>query len=185
MINYFSVQVVGARSHTSFEEPTRDPAVWPAPPPRDPAVWEPPTQAPDRGSVKPIRGPKKSEPSRGGRNNKAGGSGGTAAAGKRGGPPSKDGKKGRSSNVTYGNVASMGSSGGGPKAPGGSGGSKKDDKDDDGGNGGGGVDDEGPRFDGSGYDGDLVDMLERDIVQKVILIEMSCLVVRILVKQRK
>ena len=70
-------------------------------------------------------------------------------------------------------------------SPGGSGGSKKDDKDDDGGNGGGGVDDEGPRFDGSGYDGDLVDMLERDIVQKVILIEMSCLVVRILVKQRK
>ncbi len=30
--------------HASFEEPTRDPDVWPNPPPRDPAVWDPPTQ---------------------------------------------------------------------------------------------------------------------------------------------
>ena len=56
-------QAVGARAHASFEEPTRDPDVWPAPPPRDAAPWEPPTHASDRGAVKPIRGPghKKSE----------------------------------------------------------------------------------------------------------------------------
>ena len=27
----------------SFEEPTRDPDVWPPPPPRDPDVWPSPT----------------------------------------------------------------------------------------------------------------------------------------------
>ena len=33
----------GARSMSNWEEPTRDPDVWPAPPSRDPAVWDPPT----------------------------------------------------------------------------------------------------------------------------------------------
>ena len=32
------------RAFQSFEEPTRDPDVWPAPPPKDPAVWSGPTQ---------------------------------------------------------------------------------------------------------------------------------------------
>ena len=33
----------GARSMSNWEEPTRDPDVWPAPPSKDPAVWDPPT----------------------------------------------------------------------------------------------------------------------------------------------
>ena len=48
-------------SFASFEEPTRDPDVWPAPPPRDPDVWSGPTHAsqPEPGRVRPVRGPKK------------------------------------------------------------------------------------------------------------------------------
>jgi hypothetical protein len=38
--------------HASFEEPTRDPDVWPNPPPRDPAVWDPPTQVSVTGIVR-------------------------------------------------------------------------------------------------------------------------------------
>ena len=78
-------QHVGARSHTSFEEPTRDPDVWPAPPPRDPAVWEPPTHADTRGSaasVKPVRGPRKTD---------ARGTGPSGRNTKSSGPPSKRG----------------------------------------------------------------------------------------------
>ena len=33
----------GLRSINSYEEPTRDPDVWPAPPPKDPDVWSAPT----------------------------------------------------------------------------------------------------------------------------------------------
>ena len=33
----------GARAMSNWEEPTRDPDVWPAPPSKDPAVWDPPT----------------------------------------------------------------------------------------------------------------------------------------------
>ena len=33
----------GSRAQNSWEEPTRDPDVWPPPPPKDPAVWDPPT----------------------------------------------------------------------------------------------------------------------------------------------
>ena len=51
-------------SFASFEEPTRDPDVWPAPPPKDPDVWSGPTHAaqqPEPGRVRPVRGPKKAE----------------------------------------------------------------------------------------------------------------------------
>jgi len=154
-------QAVGARAHASFEEPTRDPDVWPAPPPRDAAPWEPPTHAADRGSVKPIRGPgqKKSDAGRGARNNKDGArSSGPAVGGKRGGAASKDTKKGKAgSNVTYSNVGAL-------SKPGATA-AKKDDRDDKEETAVGG-DDDGPRFDGTGYDSDLVEMLERDIVQK-------------------
>jgi len=40
----------------SFEEPTRDPDVWSAPPPRDPAVWDPPTNVDYTRQVNPVRG---------------------------------------------------------------------------------------------------------------------------------
>ena len=59
----------GLRSIQSFEEPTRDPDVWPAPPPKDPDVWSAPTTANTVGGghdsisrVRPVRGPKKPEP---------------------------------------------------------------------------------------------------------------------------
>merc|ERR1719323_2852479 len=63
--NHHDTQSVGPRSMQSFEEPTRDPDVWPAPAPKDPQVWDPPThsaQADSRGSggVRPVRGPRKS-----------------------------------------------------------------------------------------------------------------------------
>ena len=51
-------------SFASFEEPTRDPDVWPAPPPKDPDVWSGPTHAaqqPEPGRVRPVRGPKKAD----------------------------------------------------------------------------------------------------------------------------
>ena len=137
------------RSHTSFEEPTRDPDVWPAPPPRDPAAWDPPTHVEMRGppAVKPVRGSRKSEPNirglgPGGRTIK---STGGAASGKRGTGKEKEVRKG-------------GKADGGRK--GGKGKEDKEEKDD------GPEESDQPKFDGTGYDGDLVDMLERDIVQK-------------------
>lgn len=58
----------GLRSMQSYEEPTRDPDVWPAPPPKDPDVWSAPTTATSVGGghesfprVRPVRGPRKSE----------------------------------------------------------------------------------------------------------------------------
>ena len=58
----------GLRSLQSYEEPTRDPDVWPAPPPKDPDVWSAPTTATSVGGghdsfprVRPVRGPRKSE----------------------------------------------------------------------------------------------------------------------------
>ena len=57
----------GLRSIQSYEEPTRDPDVWPAPPPKDPDIWSAPTTATSVGGqdsfprVRPVRGPRKSE----------------------------------------------------------------------------------------------------------------------------
>ena len=55
---------------------------------------------------------------------------------------------------------------GGDPARRGGGGNKKEANNTEEGNAAGEEEDPGPRFDGSGYDTDLVDMLERDIVQK-------------------
>ena len=55
---------------------------------------------------------------------------------------------------------------GGDPAKRGGGGNKKEANNTEDGNAAGEEEDPGPRFDGSGYDTDLVDMLERDIVQK-------------------
>lgn len=140
----------GGRSLPTFEEPTRDPDVWPAPPPRDPDVWEPPTVADTRSgpAVRPVRGPRKSDanpPARGGaaRNAKP------TTASRKG-----TGKEGRTKagKVDYKNVDDR------PV--------KKNNKKEE--NDGGGDGEEGgmPKFDGAGYDTDLVEMLERDIVQK-------------------
>lgn len=51
----------------SYEEPTRDPDMWMPPLTRDPDVWPPPTPAEHKPTpqVRPVRGPKRSEPSRG------------------------------------------------------------------------------------------------------------------------
>ena len=73
---------------------------------------------------------------------------------------------------SYNNVTShdnkpvkRGARGGDPARRGG-GGNKKEANNTEEGNAAGEEEDPGPRFDGSGYDTDLVDMLERDIVQK-------------------
>ncbi|GAB6033118.1 Katanin p60 ATPase-containing subunit A-like 1 [Chamberlinius hualienensis] len=152
---------ITTRMH-SFEEPTRDPDVWAPPTPRDPEVW---SAAPAASSiepkapsqVKPVRGPRKSEvpskssgqssrPSRAtsdpGKWKKVGGTAADAKSSK-----SKDDK-----HPTEKRIAK-----------------KKADKD-------GGTKDENKekppeepeekKFDGDGYDKDLVEMLERDILQK-------------------
>ncbi|KAK3859079.1 hypothetical protein Pcinc_034772 [Petrolisthes cinctipes] len=131
---------------SSFEEPTRDPDVWGPPPARDPDVWPTPTAADHKPQVKPTRGPRRQDSSKGGpgRGAKAGTKkGGTEA---KGGRAKKDGERKDRKD-----------------------GDKKDDKGSDKGGenrGGGGEDEDERRFDPSGYDRDLVDMLERDIVQK-------------------
>ena len=58
----------GLRSMQSYEEPTRDLDVWPAPPPKDPDVWSAPTTAASvttgqdsMSRVRPVRGPRKNE----------------------------------------------------------------------------------------------------------------------------
>jgi len=154
-------QMVGQSNRpglSNYEEPTRDPDVWPAPPPKDPAVWDPPTHSQQTANaVKPVRGPRRSEPASigraGGRNN----SKGPGAQGKKGGPGYNDVNKHDNKPVKKG--------AGGKGGEGGKKGGKKDA--DDGGEGAGGQEEgEGPKFDGSGYDTDLVEMLERDIVQK-------------------
>ena len=64
----------GSRPPANFEEPTRDPDVWPAPPPKDPTVWDPPTNVADnsKNSVKSLRTSRKSEVNtRGQRNSKS------------------------------------------------------------------------------------------------------------------
>jgi katanin p60 ATPase-containing subunit A1 len=80
----------GLRSLQSFEEPTRDPDVWPAPPPRD--MWSTPSPAvaPSNNVVKPVRGSRKdsrtSVQAQGGRK-------GTASS-KKGGAATKEPKGG-------------------------------------------------------------------------------------------
>ena len=82
----------------SYEEPTRDPDVWPAPPPKDPDVWSAPTSASAASvgggfdsshRVRPVRGPKKSETTGGDRS-----SGGNRAASRNAKGPANSGKRG-------------------------------------------------------------------------------------------
>ena len=164
----------GSRSLSSFEEPTRDPDVWPPPPPKDPAVWDPPTPVSSdhsRNAVKPVRGTAKK--------NDAGGRTGRNA--KQSAPANS--KKGiqisfmnyiffitsNTAGPSYNDVnkhdnkpVKRGARGADPPRRGGN---KKEANTAEEGN-GGDEEEPAPKFDGSGYDSDLVDMLERDIVQK-------------------
>ena len=162
-------QVGGScRAFQSFEEPTRDPDVWPAPPPRDQAAWNGPTQAQERSapSVRPVRGPKKGAEGGGGKGGGGRAGAKTSIGGKKSGPATKDGKGGKGGGAVGGGGGAK-KAGGGGRSGAASGGSGKD--------GGGGEkneneeDEDNPeekRFDASGIDGDLIEMLERDIVQK-------------------
>ena len=147
----------GLRSFQNFEEPTRDPDVWPAPPPKDAQVWSTPTQAAgtDGGgrNVRPVRGPKGNASNKGGARGakNQGGAGGKkgGAAGKDAGGGKGKGNSGNKKPVNYKDIAG-----------------KKDEpvtKEDGAAE---GDDPEEKKFDSSGIDGDLIEMLERDIVQK-------------------
>jgi len=157
-------QSVGPRSMQSFEEPTRDHDVWPAPAPKDPQVWDPPTQAAEpqipglrSSGVRPVRGPKKSEnAARGGRGVKGGDLPNRVAGNKKAGPNYGDINKHDNKPVRRGARQEGGRRGAGGKG-------KKDGEEEDK---EGGEEETRPTFDGSGYDTDLVEMLERDIVQK-------------------
>nr|XP_027211602.1 katanin p60 ATPase-containing subunit A1-like isoform X1 [Penaeus vannamei] len=133
---------------SSFEEPTRDPDVWGPPPPRDPDVWPPPTPADHKSSpqVKPTRGPKKQDAKN------TGPTRGTKAGQKKGADAKGRGRDDKSSDRKTKKDAD-----------------KKEEKQGGGGkeeNRGGNEEDDEKKFDPSGYDRDLVDMIERDIVQK-------------------
>jgi len=153
---HHDAHIVGSasKSMSSYEEPTRDPEAWPAPPPKDPVVWDPPTSAvvPTKGSVKPVRALRTvSTPATTSKvvaRSKAGAS--TAKKGPNYNDISKHDKTvRRSTKVDTANNQKKGS--------------KKDattteDVVE--------AEEEPPKFDGTGYDSDLVEMLERDIVQK-------------------
>lgn len=132
---------------SSFEEPTRDPDVWGPPPPRDPDVWPPPTPADHKSSpqVKPTRGPKKQD------TKNTGPTRGTKAGQKKGADTKGRGRDDKSSDrKTKKDADKKEEKGGGGKEE----------------NRGGNEEDDEKKFDPSGYDRDLVDMIERDIVQK-------------------
>jgi len=153
----------GLRSFQAFEEPTRDPDVWPAPPPRD-NVWSSGSSNTNAaGVVKPVRGPRKDSRTATG----PGAVGGRQSskqvannANKRSTPAQRGagGKKGEieRGRRTRGNAASNDNKK--DDKAGGGGTDNKDDEDE--------TEEEERRFDGSGVDKDLIDMLERDIVQK-------------------
>ncbi|XP_045604461.1 katanin p60 ATPase-containing subunit A-like 1 isoform X2 [Procambarus clarkii] len=154
---------------SSFEEPTRDPDVWGPPPPRDPDVWPPPTpadhnsmanqhhntpadpsqQQPHRkqrtAQVKPTRGPRRQDSSK----NTASG-----RASKPGTKKSTESKTGRGRDDKSSDRKAKKD------------GDKKDDKGEKAESRAGNDDEDEKKFDPSGYDRDLVEMLERDIVQK-------------------
>jgi len=161
---------VGPGLRSMFEEPTRDPDVWPAPPPRD-NMWSGGASGGGGGGgsgssgamVKPVRGPprkdsKTSKPTAGGKGgdfrkgSKAGGPNPTTKGGGGSGPTNKkgDAERGRRTRgaATYSNIDSKRDE----KNP------KEDEEEEEG--------EEEKRFDSSGVDKDLIDMLERDIVQK-------------------
>lgn len=153
------------RTPNVFEEPTRDatmwfgspkdPDVWPPPPNRDPDVWPPPSPADHRTShqIKPVRGQqKKTDTSRGGNRGQRPTNTGNRkldvkSAVKKGDDKSKTSNKKENTNGSINNQEKQDN--------------KEKEKDDN-----TESTPEEKRFDPSGYDHDLVDMLERDIVQK-------------------
>ncbi|XP_063233836.1 katanin p60 ATPase-containing subunit A-like 1 [Bacillus rossius redtenbacheri] len=129
-----------------YSSTPRDPDVWPPPPPRDPDVWPPPTPAEHKASahVKPIRGPvKKTEtvkPNlRSQKTNSQTKKVEPRQANKndRSRPVKKDEKKEETKEKTDKEKEEI----------------EEEEKDE-------------RKFEGSGYDRDLIEMLERDIVQK-------------------
>jgi len=151
----------GLRSFQSFEEPTRDPDVWPPPPPKD-NMWT--AGGSNSGAmVKPIRGPprkdsKSSGPSGRGAKTGPGPTSKKSTASAKGGAPNKgtkgDNGRGRRTRGAATNYSDISNKKDEKNPPG------KDNSEDE------GEDDGERRFDGSGVDKDLIDMLERDIVQK-------------------
>lgn len=140
---------VGQRSQfAAFEEPTRDPDVWGPPPSKD---WPAPTEAARSTPpvVRPVRGPKKEAGNQRGATARGGAaSKGGAGANKKGAAKGKPGGK-PDTNTT-------GRRGGAAAKKEEKEANKEDEEEEP----------EEKRFDGSGIDRDLIDMLERDIVQK-------------------
>ena len=150
----------GGSAFSAFEEPTRDPDVWPAPPPKENGAWSGPTQASTSRSGGGQRGAASRKETSS--NSRAGGGGGRNAKnsvvpGKKGPASAPKGKTGAGPRKP-----GVGATAGGKKQQGG-GGASEDGKDDE------GQQEENhdeKKFDSSGIDGDLIEMLERDIVQK-------------------
>ncbi|XP_065343646.1 katanin p60 ATPase-containing subunit A-like 1 [Cloeon dipterum] len=147
---------------SAFEEPTRDPDVWGPPPPRDPDVWPAPTVVEHKSGtpVRTIRGTKKGGNDTGSRTGTLRGTrGGSTSANKK--DAGKTPTKGKSEPTPRSARTAKGAS------------DSKDDKEktdrsekDGESEGKDEPEEEEKRFDPSGYDRELVDMLERDIVQK-------------------
>jgi len=162
----------GLRSIQSYEEPTRDPDVWPAPPPKDPDVFGAPTSTTFVGGgqdsfprVRPVRGPRKSESvgaDRGSSNRTASrnakGPVGNAGAAKKGNVKD-NGRSGASKDKEKNRKVTTGGEGRTT-------GDKEKNGDDVGYENVGIGPDEEKKFEGCLFDSDLVDLLERDIVQK-------------------
>jgi len=158
----------GLRSIQSYEEPTRDPDVWPAPPPKDPDVWSAPTSTASFGQdsnqrVRPVRGPRKeSVTTDRGSSNRAASRNAKGPVGNSGGPKKGTAKDNSRAGATGNKERGRRTNTGGAKNA-----ADKEKNGDDAGeeNGAGGHEEE-KKFEGSIFDNDLIDLLERDIVQK-------------------
>ena len=146
----------------SFEEPTRDPDVWPPPPPRDSMFSGGASNAPATGGggavVKPVRGPRKDSKTAGSRGAPKGTASSKKAGGSKTGAASGAGGKNAKSENDRGRRGARNQATGDKKDDKVSASDPKNEDEDE--------DEEERRFDGSGIDSDLINMLERDIVQK-------------------